>query len=353
MNAQVQQAIEALIQPLTQAVADNGANAVAGRHTKKVAELDSVDPDKWRTWRHNFQNIVTINRWDDRQARLEICSSITGDAWSRVEHIPAGIPAVPAGGGPIPNAQPYTDLLDAMEQCFLPEQAGAIARVNFHSAAQREGEDLASWHGRLRSMALRAYPGWAVAINHNVQLIEHFVRNLANLEVRREVSNVGPQTYQGALEEAQKRTATLYAYQSAVKGKKLNTTAMEQHLYAITEGQADDTVAAMGNRPFTKKRKCFNCGSTQHLRRACPKPATPRQGSSQRGRGQSRGRGGGGRGGRGGSRNNNSRRDGKGYGDSRTNRLLGHIAEYLQEEPQPTATPEENHRESEQTPENC
>ena len=126
---------------------------------------------------------------------------------------------------------------------------------------------------------------------------------------------------------------------------------MEQHLYAITEGPADDTVAAIGNRLFTKKRKCFNCGSTQHLRKACPKPAVPRQGSSQRGRGQGKGRGGSSLGSRGGPRNSNPRKDRKGHGDNRTNRLLGHLAEYLQEEP--TATQEENHRESDQTPENC
>ena len=48
-------------------------------------------------------------------------------------------------------------------------------------------------------MALRAYPGWGAAINNNVRLIEHFIRDLANLEVRREVSNVGPPTYQGGV----------------------------------------------------------------------------------------------------------------------------------------------------------
>jgi len=246
---QLQAVLQALVQPLRRAVAANPNGGRGGRHTKKVPELSSADPDRWRTWRHNFENIVTINGWDDRQARLEICSSVTGDAWSRVEHLPTGIPAVPAGGGPVPNAQPYGDLLDAMGQCFIPEQAGAIARVNFHGAAQREGEDLASWHGRLRSLALRAYPEWGAAINNNTQLIEHFIQNLANLEVRREVSNVGPPTYQGALEEAQKRTASLHTYQAAAKGKRLNTAAVERHLYAITTDQSENSLSALEPGP--------------------------------------------------------------------------------------------------------
>ena len=159
-----------MVQPLRRAVAANPNGGRGGRHTKKVPELSSADPDKWRTWRHNFENIVTINGWGNWQARLGICSSITGDPWRRIEHIPNGVPAAPAGGIPIDPAQPYGDLLDEIEECFLPEQAGAIARVNFHGAAQKEGEDLASWHGRLRSMALWAYPDWGAAIN-NTQLI--------------------------------------------------------------------------------------------------------------------------------------------------------------------------------------
>ena len=82
-----------------------------------------------------------------------------------------------------------------------------------------------------------------------------------NLEVRREVSNAGPITYQGALEEGQKRTATMYEYQAAVKGKKLSTSTKEQHLYAITEEPADNTLA--NNRSSPGLRKCYNCQHCQ------------------------------------------------------------------------------------------
>ena len=82
---QLHAALQALVQPLQQAVA---ANQNAGRHTKKVPELSTADPDKWRVWRHNFENIAAINGWDNLQARPEISSSITEDAWNRIKHIP-------------------------------------------------------------------------------------------------------------------------------------------------------------------------------------------------------------------------------------------------------------------------
>ena len=68
-------------------------------------------------------------------------------------------------------------------------------------------------------------------------------------------------------------------------------------------------------------------------------------------RGQGRGRGRGGRGGRGGPRNGYRGKDNRNQGDSRTSRLLGHIAEYLQEDP--ATTLEDSNPDVDQAPENC
>lgn len=101
----------------------------------------------------------------------------------------------------------------------------------------------------------------------------------------------------------------MYAYQTAVKGRKLNTATMEQHLYAITTTPGGNGPAAMDHQGPLVIRRCYNCGSTQHQRKACPKATGRHNGNT---------------GGRDGGRRND-----------RARKLLSHLAKCLREDAAP------------------
>ena len=116
-------------------------------------------------------------------------------------------------------------------------------------------------------------------------------------------------------------TASLHAYQAATKGKKLNTAAVERHLYAITTDQSEDAISALEHRGPLGSQKCYSCGSTQHLRRTCPKLADSNQESFRGQEGRGRGRRGTSPRGRNGSR-----------GNDRACKLLSHLADCLRKD---------------------
>jgi hypothetical protein len=73
-------------------------------------------------------------------------------------------------------------MLNLYETCFLLPAAGQLDAAQFQTAAQMDGEQIATWHARLRSIFERAFPG--KDIQGSRLLINKFTLKLANTNIR-------------------------------------------------------------------------------------------------------------------------------------------------------------------------
>jgi hypothetical protein len=141
-----------------------------------------------------------------------------------------------------------------------------------------DGEQIAVWHVRLRTIFERAFPG--ENIQNSRLLINKLVLKLADSNIRQWTHRANPATYNAAMTAALNEAAS----QSILAHE------------ARTGGKGNVAINAFGGRRGT----CFGCGSYDHQVAACPLacPDQHRDNSKPRGRGQPRGgRGGRGRGG--------------------------------------------------------
>jgi hypothetical protein len=172
------------------------------------------------------------------------------------------------------HAQPVRKLLPTSRR-------GQLVAVQFQTAAQMDGEQIAVWHARLRTIFERAFPG------ENIQgsrlLINKFVLKLADSNIRQWTHRANPATSNAAMTAASNEAAS----QSILAHK------------AGTGGKGNVANNAFGSRPGA----CHGCGSYNHHMAECPKhrPERYRDTNKPQGRGQlpgdrgSRGRGGGSR----------------------------------------------------------
>lgn len=265
-------------------------NAALNVQSAARIPLKTVDPQQWRIWRRNFEQIAAIKHWQDERQRREIASSMEGDAALAVMDIPVDVQ----------NATGQ-DLLIQYEERFVPAAAGQLARSEFKAAKQKPGETILAWHTRLRELFLRATPNGNA--NNDQALIDTFTQNLVDPAIMMYVLDANPATYAAALQAAQNKQATLL-----VMGKQVTSGALNQ-------------LGADGIHALHRDGKtCWFCNQPGHQRHECTlreklmrklqeegwqKPSGTTQKGRGRGRGGHRGRGQGQRGGgRGGKRIN-------------------------------------------------
>jgi hypothetical protein len=164
--------------------------------------------------------------------------------------------------------RPVQDMLNLYKTRFLPTAAGQLAAAQFQTAAKMDGEQIAVWHARLRTIFERAFPG--ENIQNSRLLINKFVLKLANSNIRQWTHRANPATYNAAM------TATLN------KAASQSILAHE----AGTEGKGNVAINAFGSC----RGACHGCGSYNHHIAECPKYCPDRyRDNKPRGRGQLRG----------------------------------------------------------------
>jgi hypothetical protein len=168
------------------------------------------------------------------------------------------------------------NMLNLYEARFLPAAAGQLAAAQFQTAAQMDGEQIAVWHARLRTIFERAFSG--EDIQNSRLLISKFVLKLSDSDIRQWTHRANPDTYYAAMTAASNEAASksMLAHEAGASGK--NNVAINQ----------------FGGRGGS----CFGCGSYDHQIATCPltRPDQHRDINKPRGRGRPRG----GRGGQGG-----------------------------------------------------
>jgi hypothetical protein len=138
------------------------------------------------------------------------------------------------------------DMLNLYESRFLPPAAGLLAAAQFQMAAQMDGEQIATWHERLRSIFKRAFPG--ANIQGSRLLINKFTLKLANATIRQWTHRANPATYNAAMKAASNEAAS-------------------QSILAHEAGGGKLSINAFGGG---RHGSCHGCGSYEHHIAACP-----------------------------------------------------------------------------------
>ena len=252
-----------------------GLRANGGSH--KISKFSSAEGGEWRTWRTNFEQAVHINGWGPERTQREAKAAMEGTAAEFV----SDIPAIVAGRN-------LDGMLNAFEARFLPAAAGQLAAAQFQTAEQLPGEQIATWHSRLRTIFERAYPGQDV--QGSQQLITKFTLKLSDPDIRTWTHRANPATFDAAMIAASNEAAskTILAHEAGDR----------KSIGSIASIRPNNPTGA----------GCFGCNGN-HLVRDCPIAAN-RDRPRSFFRGQSRGGRGGGdnRGGQRGARGRNLRR---------------------------------------------
>jgi hypothetical protein len=245
-----------------------GVIRVGGGGGHKTAKFSSAEGTEWRIWRRNFEHTIQINGWANERSQREAAAAMESTATEFTSDVPAHV----AG-------RPVADMLNLYKSRFLPAAVGQLAAAQFQTAAQMEGEQIAVWHARLRTIFERAFPG--EKIQGSRLLINKFVLKLADSNIRHWTHQANPATYNATLMAALNEAAS----QSILAHE------------AGTGGKGNVPINGFGGRGGT----CFGCGSYGHQVAVGPlaRPDHYRDANKPGGRGQPRGgRGGCGCGGR-------------------------------------------------------
>jgi hypothetical protein len=143
-----------------------GVIRVGGGGGHKTAKFSSAEGTEWRIWRRNFEQTIQINGWANERSQR----------WS----LPP--PSSPPTSPPMSRAGPSRTCSTCTKAAFYLLQRDNWPLHNSRLAAQMEGEQIAVWHARLRTIFERTFPG------ENIQgsrlLINKFVLKLADSNIR-------------------------------------------------------------------------------------------------------------------------------------------------------------------------
>lgn len=220
--------------------------------SKKLDPLDSTVGIEWISWKETFEQVSNINGWDDLRKRRELRAAMKGAAARHIRDIVVTPPALAQGAvAPAGRIDTIEAALEAYEARFIPPAAGRVAKLEYDAARHQPHELVAEWHGRLRELFIRAYPGQAVETS--AFLIQHFAMHMIDETVAGFVVDRDPQTYTMAGDYAQQKAATNMAFAAKHRAGNLNNIGLHA-LNDGTNGQA---------------RVCWHCQGP-HLRGDCP-----------------------------------------------------------------------------------
>lgn len=238
--------------------ADNLADILAAARNNNVAQrkvdkLSSTGTADWLVWKRKFDGAVRHNQWNDQRQREEIQWAMTDEAARMTYDID------------ILDPRTIDEVVADYEARFIPAAGGQVARAELSHIRQRVDENTNQFHGRVREIYNRAYPGENV--QNSQQCIEKFVLGLMDIAITRFILDRAPATYAEALRLAQMKTASEMTLALRPDAQKTAIHNLQQTNAAIRPGQ--------GRAGFRKAdsdkadKACWHCQSRQHVRSNC------------------------------------------------------------------------------------
>ena len=217
--------------------------------------FSSGDSVEWKDWRRHFETIAAHKGWNDLTQRRQLAASMQKEAASRVRDLDV-------------DAHNTIDaMLQAYEDRFVPQAEAMIVKAEFDQARQAPQEKLMDWHGRLRSVFIRAYPNRNAA--NDDQLIRAFISGIADPAIKMFVLEGAPDTYAAALTRAQNKEAMLLTVRQMGQ-LQLGPRRGAIHQIGGAEEEEEDPAAVMFVQGGDgKKGVCFFCTKPGHFAKDC------------------------------------------------------------------------------------
>ena len=262
----------------------------------------------WTNYKAHFEACAALNSWDDHQKGLYLSVSLRGQAQGVFGNLRSG-------------TTDYGELSRALEDRFSPSNQTELYRVQMRDRHQRATETMAELGQDIRRLTNLAYPTAPNDVRETLAK-EQFMDALSNSDMRLKIKQARPVD----LNDAVRHAVELEAFYKAEKRQQgmVRTTeskdgdgikeliqdlrkrmqGMERRLDHQQQQSSRRQFEGMGNRnykrwdnsgSYKKKhaskahataqvdnkqanqnvRKCYKCGSEEHLQRSCPNMKKP------------------------------------------------------------------------------
>jgi hypothetical protein len=243
----------------------------------KAPKLTSLDQEAWRSFKTIFTQVAQSNGWlkitdkpsapdilpeADKKGRLALSTCFQGSTATHLSRY---------GPGKYAN---LALMIRAIDNHLVPASATDYAHQLYDEAAQKEGEDLLKWHGRLHLIYTRAFPGENG--DNCPRLRRKYVTGLRSSALLGAIlasESYSTWNYQTILNNSQQKGVALDSQDSKSstnKGSHLLGTinAMNASAEPINRVTALETQF----KSFASNQNCWNCLQPGHMKYQCPQP---------------------------------------------------------------------------------
>lgn len=241
-------------------VIDNVSNTDADSDNDNMAEKPKIhfklNTDDWEAFTERLELQFKLKKTEEELKTAVLLTSVDEEAYILFRNLCAPVK---------PSAKNYTDLIDLMSSHINPKPSKVMERCIFHKAKQGEHESIAEFAARLRKLSLHCE-----FEKLEDALCDQFVCGVHDESTRIELFKITDLKFDKALKEALARENAVKNAAGAEKTL-LKSTAKEE-VFAIERGTKQNTRGKwnrQNSRPTQHEKRCYCCGSPEHLAGQC------------------------------------------------------------------------------------
>ena len=237
----------------------------------------------WLDYKAHFDVCAELNGWTEKEKGMYLAVSLRGQAQGVFGNI-------------VSKSHDFTELVKALENRFAPPNQTELYRVQLRERKQKSAESLSELGQDIRRLTNLAYPTAPADLRETLAK-EQFVDALVSSDMRLRIKQARPSNLNDAVRHAVELEAFNRAERRHLEGQGYMRATTEKPAVEKTNSEIDmiklqksltdlqkSVEALKWQRPRSeskardnskdqtepRKRKCFNCGSENHLQNTCP-----------------------------------------------------------------------------------